>query len=263
MDDARPWLNWWESRGLAEMRVLLWEHWDPLSLRGVAPDDEYDAYATVLASKLRRGRDREDLSAYLLVTAVDDTRELSDAWREQCSHAAQVLLDWYACSGAPGQPMTRVVRINDTDGGVLVSLSAVLAPLRPEADALNWSVLDLREVVPAGDESTAERAIAEVARSPRGWAGLNFSELVAFANGIRQVVDGLFVGIKPNAQPPTRADDDSTLLARSEVLVAAVDSSLWLVSAPDELLTRMTTSFAQVVPVDAESISLSTWGRDY
>lgn len=39
-------------QGLREMRGLLWEKWDPLGLRDMAPEDEYDSYAMVLASKL-------------------------------------------------------------------------------------------------------------------------------------------------------------------------------------------------------------------
>jgi hypothetical protein len=39
--------------------------WDPLGLIELAPHDEYDPYAQVLASKLKRGNDRSDIVAYL------------------------------------------------------------------------------------------------------------------------------------------------------------------------------------------------------
>ena len=43
------------------MRTVLWKRWDPLGLRGISDDwteDEYDSYANVLASKLKRGNNR-------------------------------------------------------------------------------------------------------------------------------------------------------------------------------------------------------------
>jgi hypothetical protein len=54
MRDARAWVRWWRIEGLQQMREILWEKWDPLGLKGIAPVDEYDSYAQVLASKLKR-----------------------------------------------------------------------------------------------------------------------------------------------------------------------------------------------------------------
>jgi hypothetical protein len=45
MEDARVWVRWWRLEGLAQVRELLWELWDPLGLADDAPDDGYDTYA--------------------------------------------------------------------------------------------------------------------------------------------------------------------------------------------------------------------------
>jgi hypothetical protein len=65
VEDARAWLRWWRLEGLPEMRALLWEKRDPLALRGIAPDDEYDGYARVLGSKLKRSNGRANIADYL------------------------------------------------------------------------------------------------------------------------------------------------------------------------------------------------------
>ncbi len=83
------------------MRALLWERWDPLALRPHgAPEDEYDAYAGVLASKLRRGSSCEDIAAYL-GTALAEDGGVTPIPVADCEQTAQALLDWYGRSGAP------------------------------------------------------------------------------------------------------------------------------------------------------------------
>lgn len=82
------------------MRALLWLKWDALGVRDIAPDDEYDAHARVLGSKLRRGNGREDIARYL-TTAVTDQALITPEWVERCDRAARDLLDWYAQSNAP------------------------------------------------------------------------------------------------------------------------------------------------------------------
>jgi hypothetical protein len=83
------------------MRRLLWDHWDPLALKGVAPDDEYDAYARVLASKLKRGDDRAEIVRYLTAALAQPGCSLPSQWRAKCEAAADTLMEWYARSEAP------------------------------------------------------------------------------------------------------------------------------------------------------------------
>ena len=89
--------------GLREMGPLLWEFWDPLGLAELGvPDDEYDTYAAVLASKLKRGNARADLVHYLTFTLSDPADHIAPVWRARCERAADALLEWYANSNAPG-----------------------------------------------------------------------------------------------------------------------------------------------------------------
>ena len=50
--------------------------------------------------------------------------------------------------------------------------------------------------------------------------------------GVRQVIDGVFVGCASSDSFPLRRADDATILEGADMLVAAIDSSLWLVGAP-------------------------------
>jgi hypothetical protein len=85
---------------MPQLRALLWEKWDPLGLRGLAPDDEYDAYVKVLGSKLKRGNSKHDIAHYLASTLTDEASVPAD-WNARCERTAQDLLDWYGRSSAP------------------------------------------------------------------------------------------------------------------------------------------------------------------
>lgn len=104
MEDAREWVRWWRIEGLREMRAILWTEWDPLGLCSIDPDwpeDEYDSYASVLASKLRRGNDRTDIVGYLTTSLVDKHDVITPKWIARCEAAADALIEWYAQSNAP------------------------------------------------------------------------------------------------------------------------------------------------------------------
>lgn len=84
--------------------MILWEQWDPLSLRGITedwPEDEYDSYANVLASKLKRGNDRNDIVSYLTTSLMEQDDAITPQWVARCEVAADALIDWYARSNAP------------------------------------------------------------------------------------------------------------------------------------------------------------------
>jgi hypothetical protein len=101
VEDPTAWTRWWRIEGLREMRSLLWEHWDPLALKGQAPDDEYDGYASVLASKLQRGNDRSDIVSYLTTSLMEKDDVLTSKWTTTCENAADVLIAGYARSNPP------------------------------------------------------------------------------------------------------------------------------------------------------------------
>ena len=108
VDDARKWVRWWRIEGSREMRQILWEKWDPLGLYELVrdpeeewPEDEYDSYAHVLASKLKRGNERSDIVSYLTTSLTDKDAPITPAWVARCETAADALIDWYARSNAP------------------------------------------------------------------------------------------------------------------------------------------------------------------
>src|SRR5436305_2091262 len=110
-------------------------------------------------------------------------------------------------------------------------MSVVLADLSPDAHALHWSILDLGEVIaePRWDLNLPHIETSVVA-SPTGMH-LTFEELEGFASRIRQVIDGLFVGCHRPNRLPRRGHSDDQILEHADMLVAAVDSTFWLVYA--------------------------------
>ena len=98
--------------------------------------------------------------------------------------------------------------------------------------------------------------------SAAGWQ-VSLDELVAFGEWARQIIDGLFVACTSAERFPVRSDSDATILERVDMLVAAIDSSFWYVSASDEVLSRVERAFGDVNDVDPADVRLSTWSRDY
>lgn len=94
-------MRWWRLEGKPQLRALAFEWWDPLGLAGIVPDDEYDAYLDVLASKLKRGMSRADVVSYLTQTLSEDDSPSASMWGEKCERAADVFIDWYRRSNAP------------------------------------------------------------------------------------------------------------------------------------------------------------------
>lgn len=157
--------------------------------------------------------------------------------------------------------MNRLLRIADLSGGIFLDMPAVLTPLRPDAEALHWSILDLGDVV-ATEESGVDVLELErtVFSSPTGLS-MSFRELWSFASNTGQVIDGLFVAYPEGAEPPQRTDDDRAVVGGSEMVVAAFDSTFWLVSAPDRVLSRVEESFRDVTEEDPGSTPLRAWGN--
>jgi hypothetical protein len=149
--------------------------------------------------------------------------------------------------------MDRLIRLRPD-----LHLAEILPVLAPEAAGLRWSILDLGEVVqptePLHEWSYSERVIG----SPVGLE-LGFEDLVEFASSRSQIVDGVVVGFSGPA--PRRAQSDADVIAGSEILVAVIDSSFWLVGGPEALMRRVSEAFAPVEIVALDRFALSTWGR--
>jgi hypothetical protein len=139
---------------------------------------------------------------------------------------------------------------------------ALLDALRPEAEALSWSIFDLGEVVGVADGTAppeVERMVHAVDASADG-VPVSFEELIKFATWGGQIIDGVFIATRPGAGPPARADDDVTVLPACSMVVAVIDSSFWLVSAPSEVTARLRARWP-AEDVAPAGVVLSVWGR--
>lgn len=154
----------------------------------------------------------------------------------------------------------RILRIADLKDNVFLTMPEVLDALPPEASELQWRVLDLGDVV-AGDGSGLNVLELEekVFASPTGLA-LSFDELSDFARSTRQVIDALFVATDADARPPARAETDAAILSKSVAVIAAWDSTFWLICAPDPWLERIEDAFENVHEADLDATALRAWG---
>jgi hypothetical protein len=142
-----------------------------------------------------------------------------------------------------------------------ICLSDVLAAIEPEASDLHWSVLYLHELVAGGDSVYDNEFVAQsIKKSPSGWQ-LKFPNLQRFAEQAIQVNDGLFAATRDPENLPLKTDSDEQMLASAEILVADVDTSFFLVSAPEVVLARIESAFEDVTEADDDE-DLSSWPRD-
>jgi hypothetical protein len=147
-----------------------------------------------------------------------------------------------------------------SSNGVFPRMPKVLAPVAPEANELQWSIVDLGDVI--ADETTDLDVLATERRvfdSPTG-RRLSFAELSDFAACTIQVIDGLFVACTTGAQLPDRSDEDLAILTSADFVVTAFDSMFWLVGASDEVLARVERTFRDVTEEDPASTPLRGWG---
>jgi hypothetical protein len=163
-------------------------------------------------------------------------------------------------AGAYAARMRRLVRIGDTVDRVFLYMPTILPPLMPDAAGLRWSILDLGEAYLDKGRWKLDRDELDdrIYGSSTGFE-LSFAELSAFAEACDQVIDGLFVGCASSAQFPARSDDDAAILEAADMLVAAFDSSFWLVSADTAVVSRVEDAFHDVSDATPP---LSAWDRE-
>jgi hypothetical protein len=147
-----------------------------------------------------------------------------------------------------------MIEIRDTDAqGVLaVELSTLLDFLAAEGPLLTWAILDLYATGDLGDDRSMLDLERQVAESPTGLL-LSWDELGVLASAFTQVIDGVFVGCRNAASIPP-LHPKAELYARCEIVLEAVDSTLWAVYARDDrVLQRLQAAFhdVQAVPVPA------------
>ena len=50
---------------VSRVNAILYEEWDPIGVKGLAPNDEYRSYAKRIVEMLDQGGDREDVLQFL------------------------------------------------------------------------------------------------------------------------------------------------------------------------------------------------------
>jgi hypothetical protein len=156
--------------------------------------------------------------------------------------------------------VNRLVKVAELIDGRRAGMTHVVDALSPDAHTLQWSILDLGEVIYEERWDLNMPVIEEAVAASSEGMQLSFDDLMMFGDRVQQVIDGLFVGCR-RPERPRRDQSDEEILARSDMLVAAVDSTFWLVAAPDEVLARYEPGFKGVETVEVTAVGLSTWGR--
>lgn len=137
-------------------------------------------------------------------------------------------------------------------------LTDLLMLVAPEGQHLTWSILDLwatvREPKPLPEGKDYLDLEAEIARSPKGLI-VEWNQLIALAEAFLQVIDGVFVGctsvdlIPPRTNRLTVED-----YAACELVLEALDSTLWTVYARDDAVVhRIRSVFRDVRVVDEQA----------
>jgi hypothetical protein len=166
-----------------------------------------------------------------------------------------------SCLSVETVRMARLLMIADLTDNVFLTMPEVLEPLRPDADALTWTILDLGNVIAREDSGLNVLELERKVDASAVGIDVTFAELADLASKTRQVIDALFVARDKNTPALSRRDEDRAILARSAMVLAAVDSTFWLLSAPEQVSERVETRFRDVREQDPAATSLSAWGR--
>ena len=138
------------------------------------------------------------------------------------------------------------IRDKDVNGVVTVELRDLLPFFEAEGQKLIWSIIDLEAI---GDLSSIGKTMLgleqEVKQSPHGLF-LEWSELKALAEKFEQIMDLTLVGCQSQEYIcPLIPKGD--LRGSCEIVIEAIDSSLWSVYARDEeVIQRLTAAFQEV-----------------
>ena len=140
--------------------------------------------------------------------------------------------------------MTATIEINADDltrrlpAGCPNELAYLLGLLAPWGQRLTWAILDLEAIGELSDRTNVLDLERQIAESPTGIA-LDWDALVALADDYSQVINAVVVGCQDAGSIP-RLAPEVNLAASGEIVVEAIDSSLWRVTAHDEqVLARL------------------------
>lgn len=134
--------------------------------------------------------------------------------------------------------MTATIEIKADDlsrnlpAGCPNELAYLLGLLAPWGQCLTWAILDLEAIGHLSDGTNMLDLERQVAESPTGIV-LDWDALVALADDFSQMINAVIVGCKDAGSIPQLAPEID-LAASAEIVVEAIDSSLWRVTAQDE-----------------------------
>ena len=130
--------------------------------------------------------------------------------------------------------------------GASVKLADVLAAVET-ADRLSWTIMEFWAVA-RDDETNLVAFEQQAAASPTGLE-LSADELRSFSGQLLQFIDGIVVGY--SGKPPNRSEAD--LRGASEIVIEAIDSTLWRVYARDSaVIDRLRSTYDDVRNVEPE-----------
>jgi hypothetical protein len=96
--EPKEWAKWWKESGERELRQILFWRWDPIGVADEFPytEDEYDGYATRVASLLHDEASPEAVADYLGTVEREsmglDEKRRADAHRRE---VVRFILEWY------------------------------------------------------------------------------------------------------------------------------------------------------------------------
>ena len=111
-------------------------------------------------------------------------------------------------------------------------LAYLLGLLAPWGQRLTWAILELEAIGELSDGTNILDLERQIAESPTGIV-LDWDALVALAGDFSQVINAVVVGCRTVGSIP-RLAPEVDLAASGEIVVEAIDSSLWRVTARDE-----------------------------
>ncbi len=151
--------------------------------------------------------------------------------------------------------MAGIIEIKDKNAKriLTVELAHILDSLEPEGHHLSWTILDLEATGDLGDGKNMLDLEQEIQQSPQG-LHLSWDQLISFSRCFFQVINAVIVGGKDSTTVPI-LQPGGDLYQGSEIVVEAIDSSLWRIYARDEeVLQRFQRTFRDVdvyIPVPA------------